>query len=148
MIQKVNNESRIKQYDNNPVNSTYEMLWDEVKNANADPETCNSIALSNTMRRILEHYFTLLGGEDLSKIHLKFQDGERQVFKSLISWANAGSHSTFDDYSATPNLYSVERYLKVFRELFEATGQIAHYNMMMEIDKEESENGQTENAQP
>lgn len=148
MIQKVNNESRIKQYDNNPVNSTYEMLWDEVKNANADPETCNSIALSNTMRRILEHYFALLGGEDLSKIHLKFQDGERQVFKSLISWANAGSHSTFDDYSATPNLYSVERYLKVFRELFEATGQIAHYNMMMEIDKEEPENGQTENAQP
>lgn len=143
MIQKANNESRIKQYDNNPVNSTYEMLWDEVKNANADPENCNSITLSNTMRRILEHYFALLGGEDLSKIHLKFQNGERQVFKSLISWANAGSHSTFDDYSATPNLYSVERYLKVFRELFEATGQIAHYNMMMELDKEETENGQT-----
>ena len=147
MIVKTNDQSQITEYKSNPVSSTYEMLWDEVKRAKTNPESSNTIALSNTMRRILEYYFDLLGGMDLSKFHLRFQDGERQVFKSLISWANAGSHSTFDDYSATPNLYTAERYLKVFRDLFDKIGHIAHYNMMMKINEEETENGQAENAQ-
>ena len=142
MIVKSNNQSRVLAFDNNPVTSTYEMLWSEIKNAKFNPHESNTLSLANTMRRILEHYFNLLGGMDLSKIHLSFPDGERQVFKSLISWANAGSHSAFDDYSATPNLYDTQNYLKVFRDLFEKTGHIAHYNMMMKIATEENEDGQ------
>lgn len=141
MITKANNISKITYYDKNPVNSTYEMLWDEVRSANFAPNYCNAIALANTMRRILEHYFKFLGGMDLNQFHLQFPDGERQVFKSLITWANAGSHSEFDDYSATPNIYSVESYLKVFKNLFEKTKHIAHYNMMMRFETEEQENG-------
>ena len=142
MIVKRHNESRILGYDINPVTSTYEMLWAEVKNATFNPTDYNALTLANTMRRIIEHYFNLLGGMDLSKFHLRFPDGDRQVFKSLISWANAGSHSAFDDYSATPNLYDAERYLVVFKELFKETGHIAHYNMMMKNTTEDIENGQ------
>lgn len=141
MITKSNSVSKITDYDENPVSSTYEMLWDEVKAASLAPAECNTSSLANTMRRIIEHYFHFLGGIDLSQFHLAFPDGERQVFKSLISWANAGSHSAFDDYSATPHIYTTERYLEVFRELFEKTNHIAHYNMMMKIDTEASENG-------
>ena len=142
MIVKSNNQSRVLVFDNNPVTSTYEMLWSEIKNAKLNPHESNTLSLANTMRRIIEHYFNLLGGMDLSKFHLSFPDGERQVFKSLISWANAGSHSAFDDYSATPNLYDAQNYLKVFRDLFDKTGHIAHYNMMMKIASEENEDGQ------
>lgn len=146
MITKSNNVSKITSYEDNPVSSTYEMLWDEVKVASFTPSECNTLSLANTMRRIIEHYFNLLGGIDLSQFHLAFPDGERQVFKSLISWTNAGSHSAFDDYSATPHIYNTENYLKVFRDLFKKTNHIAHYNMMMKTDTEVSENGQTQNA--
>lgn len=141
MISKENNISKITCYEKSPVNSTYEMLWDEVKAASLAPSECNTLTLANTMRRIIEHYFKFLGGVDLSNFHLTFPDGERPVFKSLISWANAGSHSAFDDYSVTPNVYNAEKYLKVFRTLFEKTNHIAHYNMMMKNDAEASENG-------
>jgi len=141
VITKENNMSRIVKHDENPVNSTYEMLWDVVRKAKREPIEHNTMSLANTMRRIIEHYFSLLGGKDLSIYHLKFPDGERQVFKSLISWANAGSHSAFDDYSATPNLYNSEKFLKVFRDLFEKAGHLAHYNMMMKTTTKEDENG-------
>lgn len=89
----------------------------------------------------MEHYFKLLGGMDLNTFHLQFPDGERQVFKSLISWSNSGSHSAFDDFSATPNMFDVEKHLMVFKELFSKAGHTAHYNMMMRINTEEETNG-------
>lgn len=144
MISKSNNHSIIKEYEKNPVSSTYEMLWDEIRESQVNPTESSTISIANTMRRIIEHYFSLLGGEDLSKYHLKFPDGERQVFKSLISWANAGSHSAFDDYSATPNMYNAETYLKVFKDFFEHSGHIAHYNMMMKSTAKENKNEQDE----
>lgn len=143
MIIKNNNVSKVLSYDKNPVRSTYDMLWDDVRKANCDPARYSPLSLANTMRRILEYYFAFLGGKNLNQLHSEFPDGERQVFKSLISWANAGSHSVFDDYSATPNMYSVETHLKVFRDLFVKTQHLAHYNMMMGIDAEDHTNGQT-----
>ena len=141
MITKSNDISQIRFCEKNPISSTYEMLWDDVRIAAKDPSGSNTLSLSNTMRRIVEYYFKFLGGIDLNKFHLQFPDGERQIFKSLISWANAGSHSAFDDYSATPSLYSSENYLKVFRDLFDKTKHIAHYNMMMKIVTEDENNG-------
>lgn len=144
MISKNNDHSLIKECEKNPVSSTYEMLWDEIRNAQANSSERNTISLANTMRRVLEHYFKLLGEIDLNTFHLEFPDGERQIFKSLISWTNAGSHSAFDDYSATPNQDDSAKYLKVFRDLFDKVGHIAHYNMMMKLTKEKNEHGQTE----
>lgn len=141
MITKSDDISQIRFCEKNPISSTYEMLWDDVRTAAKDPSGSNTLSLSNTMRRIVEYYFEFLGGIDLNKFHLQFPDGERQIFKSLITWANAGSHSAFDDYSATPSLYSSENYLKVFRDLFDKTKHIAHYNMMMKIVAEEDNNG-------
>lgn len=132
MIVKSNNVTKITEYDSNPISSTYEMLWKEIKRANASPNEANTITLANVMRRIIEYYFCFLGGKELSKFHKDFPDGERQIFKSLISWAHAGSHSAFDDYSATPNIYTSETYLKVFKDLFIKTNHESHYDMMME----------------
>lgn len=131
IIAKSNNMSTIQEYAENPISSTYEMLWDEVRRASLNPVGSNTLTLSNTMRRILEYYFKFLGGISLNSFHLEFEDGERQIFRSFITWAHAGSHSAFDDYSAPPNSYSSETYLKMFKKLFEEANHIDHYNMMM-----------------
>ncbi|WP_297404205.1 AAA family ATPase [uncultured Akkermansia sp.] len=141
MITKTGNTSKIASYKENPVSSTYEMLWDEVIQANENPSECNTLTLANAMRRIVEYYFRFLGGKDISQFHLQFPDGERQILKSLISWMHAGSHSAFDDFSATTAIYSAENHLKVFRDLFDKSNQIEHYNMMMKIKTEEETNG-------
>ena len=132
MIVKSNNVTTITEYDSNPISSTYEMLWKEIKRANTSPDEANTITLANVMRRIIEYYFSFLGGKDLTFFHREFPEGERQVFKSLISWAHAGSHSEFDDYSATPHIYTSETYLKVFKDLFIKANHESHYAMMME----------------
>lgn len=132
VIAKSNNVAKIIEHNSNPISSSYEMLWYEIKRANTFSDETNTITLANAMRRIIEYYFKFLGGKDLNLFHKDFPDGERQVFKSLISWAHAGSHSAFDDYSATPNIYTPETYLKVFKDLFIKTGHESHYNMMME----------------
>lgn len=132
MIVKSNNVTKITEYDSNPISSTYEMLWKEIKRANASPNEANTITLANVMRRIIEYYFSFLGGKDLTLFHREFPEGERQVFKSLISWVHAGSHSEFDDYSATPHIYTSKTYLKVFKDLFIKANHESHYDMMME----------------
>lgn len=131
MIRKSANVSEIKMYPDNPVTSTYEMLWDVVKDAQKNPLQSNTVTLANTMRRIIEYYFHFLGKLNLNSLHLDFPDDERPVVKSLISWVHAGSHSAFDDYSVTPNLYDSQVFLKVFREVFEKKGHLPHYDMMM-----------------
>lgn len=131
MIVKTNNVTKITEYDSNPISSTYEMLWDEIKRAKSNPNQVSSVTLANVMRRIIEYYFGFLGGNDLSLFHKCFPDGEKQIFKSLISWTNAGSHSAFDDYSAAPSTYTSETYLKVFEGLFTKTNHKSHYDMMM-----------------
>lgn len=141
MITKSGNASKITAYRENPVSSTYEMLWDEVIQANENSAACNTLTLANAMRRIIEYYFKFLGGEDLSKFHRQFPDGDRQIFKSLISWMNSGSHSAFDDFSATATNYGAEKHLAVFRELFNKTNHISHYNMMMKIKAGEETHG-------
>jgi len=54
------------------------------------------------------------------------------ICQSLISWLHAGSHEIFDDlnYSFDINVY---RYKEIFKKIFEVTGHIEHYNMMMSM---------------
>ena len=52
-----------------------------------------------------------------------------------MSWINAGSHSTFEDlYYVESDDSMLEKYLIVFRKIFEDSGNLAHYNMMMKIE--------------
>lgn len=143
IVSKTNDVSIVKEYSDNPVTSTYEMLWEEIKRAKDNPANCNTVTLANVMRRIIEYYFKFLGGEDLNLYHTKFPDGERQVFKSLISWINAGSHSSFDDYSAAPALYNAQTFLKVFEDLFIKSNHSSHYKMMMKIEDNSNQTEET-----
>lgn len=113
--------------DDDPIKSSYDLLWSEVRNADtADPR------LPNTLRRILEYYFKILGDAPLERLYEHFEGQEKLICKSLLSWVHAGSHHVFDDLYVTPSDTACENFLRVFHAIFEKSGQLAHYNMMMQ----------------
>ena len=139
LIKKYNNETKIKNYINEkPINSTYDNLWNEIRIAEKDKTSIHLVSIQNTMRRIIEYYFQFLGGIDIKNLHisnlLKDKD-DVSIYKSLLSWVNSGSHSSFDDLFYVDSDDSLlEKYLIVFKKIFEDSGNIAHYNMMMKIE--------------
>ncbi|MDR1346164.1 MAG: AAA family ATPase [Bacteroidales bacterium] len=128
IIKKRNAISFVERYTSNPIKTSYELLWEEVRS-----ERHNNVAIQNTLRRILENYFKLLGGISLDELFMKFEGDDKIKFKALCSWVNDGSHSVFNDdhYTALDDT-NVARYLQVFKQIFEKSGQIAHYDMMMD----------------
>ncbi|MCQ2895379.1 AAA family ATPase [Helicobacter pylori] len=133
IIKKDNNVSKIKDYKENPIKNSYELLWQEVKQAKEN--NASWVSLQNVMRRIIEYYFRILGGfkhnDSLSECFEKIE--EKRVCNSFISWFNDGSHGISDDLFMQSQDTSIETYLKVFEKIFKETGHEAHYRMMMRI---------------
>ena len=129
IIRKDNNISTIHPYGmKNPVKTSYEMMWNEIK----ENQNISEVTIQNTMRRILENYFNILGADKDSSIINSFKTNEEKIIcRSLLSWINDGSHIISDDLYIDSYTDSVERYKKIFKEIFANTGNIAHYNMMM-----------------
>ena len=57
VVRKHKGISQLYFKEDNPVQSTYEILWSDVREASKHPDITNSNSLQNTMRRILEHYY-------------------------------------------------------------------------------------------
>ncbi|CCK77975.1 conserved hypothetical protein [Oleispira antarctica RB-8] len=129
ILRKNQNITSVTAYGiSNPIESSYELLWREIK----DWQRNSGITLQNSMRRVVEHYFKILGKlEDPTLVDQFETFEEQQICRSLISWINDGSHTIPDDlYVQTPD-DSAERYLAVFKKVFEYTNNIGHYEMMM-----------------
>ncbi|GAA9267939.1 AAA family ATPase [Helicobacter pylori] len=133
IIKKDNNVSKIEKFEENPVKNSYELLWQEVKQAKEN--NASWVSLQNVMRRIIEYYFRILGGfkhnDSLSECFENIE--EKQVCNSFISWFNDGSHGISDDLFVQSQDTSIETYLKVFEKIFKETGHEAHYKMMMRM---------------
>ncbi|ADZ50205.1 ATP-binding protein [Helicobacter pylori] len=136
IIKKDNNVSKIKGYEENPIKNSYELLWQEVKQAKEN--NASWVSLQNVMRRIIEYYFRILGdfkhNDNLNKCFENIEEEER-VFNSFVSWLNDGSHGTLDDLFVQSQDTSIETYLKVFEKIFKETGHEAHFKMMMGIEE-------------
>ncbi|RCW72445.1 AAA family ATPase [Pseudorhodoferax soli] len=126
IVRKVGGHSCVEFHDGNPVSSSYEMLWTELRRP-GPPQP----GVQNTLRRILETYFKILGGWDLNKLWEKFEPADQPVCKSLFSWVNAGSHGALDDLHLALDDSSIERHLRVFKKVFEVSEHLPHYRMMM-----------------
>lgn len=112
----------------NPIKSSYELLWQELK----DKENSSCISLQNTMRRIIENYFKILGKYGDDDLIKKFSSKEEQeICRSLISWINDGSHSINDDLFIEYQSKTIDNYLSVFEKIFVLTDHKGHYDMMM-----------------
>lgn len=127
-LRKLGNKTSITNYQNkNPIYSSYEMLWQELQESMGSP-----IAIQNSMRRIIENYFKILGSMGDEDILSKFTcPNEKLICKSLICWVNDGSHCIPDDLFIDGQFASIDEYNRIFKAVFEKTGHISHYNMMM-----------------
>jgi wobble nucleotide-excising tRNase len=126
IVRKLGPLSKIERHEDNPIRTSYELLWMDVRK----PDPANT-RIENTLRRILEHYFTILGSVAPDEIWAKFDGQEKSICISLFSWVNAGSHHAHDDVYVTLSDTMVQNYLRVFRAIFVKTGHTAHYKMMM-----------------
>lgn len=137
ILRKANNITSVSAYDQkNPIESSYELLWRELKERNAN----SGITIQNTMRRIIENYFKILGRFSDDDLLSKFENlQEQQICNSLMYWINDGSHCLPDDLYIQHPDDSTELYMSVFQKLFDYAGHLAHYNMMMGEEVESSD---------
>ncbi|MBF0604145.1 MAG: AAA family ATPase [Nitrospirae bacterium] len=129
IVSKPNGKSKVEKHENNPVTTSYAMMWQEVKRFK-ETHVPNS-AIPNILRRILESYFKSTGGWDNDEIIEQFEGQDKLHCHTLISWINAGSHAADDDISFSFGSDAVEQYLKIFKDIFIKTKHEAHYRMMM-----------------
>jgi wobble nucleotide-excising tRNase len=126
LVKKSQHGSVVERCYENPVRSAYELLWEDVKSANL-----SSINLQNTLRRILENYFTMWGGMGKDQVCALFTGRDQLICQSLFSWVNDGSHAIHDDLYINHGDQTNEAYLRVFRDIFYEAGQSGHYEMMV-----------------
>ena len=133
MVKKLQQGSIVEPCESNPIRSAYELLWEDVK-----AENTSSVSLQNTLRRILENYFTMWGGMGKDEICELFEARDKLICQSLFSWVNDGSHSIHDDLYVNHGEQTNESYLRVFMEIFNKADQLGHYNMMMGLNGAEA----------
>ncbi|EMD0830909.1 AAA family ATPase [Morganella morganii] len=125
IVKKQEGGSVINRCEENPIRSAYELLWEDINSSNV-----SSLNIQNTLRRILENYFTIWGGKSKDEICDLFDGNDKLICNSLFSWVNDGSHAIHEDLYINHGSQTNESYLKVFREIFVKSDQIGHYNMM------------------
>ena len=126
IVRKSNAMSKLEKHASNPIKTSYELLWAEVRRQDR-----SNLTIQNVLRRILDNYFKILGGYDYTALCDLFSGQEKLMCKSLVSWVNDGSHFAYDDLYLAIDDTMVDAYLEVFREIFKRTGNAAHYKMMM-----------------
>ncbi|MDR9744408.1 AAA family ATPase [Paenibacillus taichungensis] len=128
IIRKVNNITEARPYDTNPIKTSYELMWQELRSAT---QSSSSTTVQNLIRRIIENYFKVFGNFSEDDILNKFDEEEKIICKSLLSWANDGSHFASDDLYIEHPIDTNAMYLNIFEKIFKVTNHHAHYTMMM-----------------
>jgi wobble nucleotide-excising tRNase len=126
IVRKKDEQSFVDKYETNPIKTSYQLLWDDIKNSKSD-----NISIQNSMRRIIEFYFKFLANLKEDELIERFEGQNKAICQSLIAWINIGSHEIIDDFNISIQVESIEKYKQVFKQIFENTGHIDHYNMMM-----------------
>ncbi|WP_337171754.1 AAA family ATPase [Gemmatimonas aurantiaca] len=132
VVRKGATHSQCDRHQHNPIKTSYELLWSEVREAENAMQSGGGVSprIENTLRRILEHYFAILGSIDYKQLCDKFEGADRVMCNSLFSWVNAGSHSALDDAHIAPSDVMARNALRVFKEIFVQSGHEGHYRMM------------------
>lgn len=113
----------------NPIHNSYELLWRELQNRDKN----DGVTIQNTMRRIIENYFKILGKYDYTDLFEKFEDSpeEQEICRSMVCWINDGSHTIPDDLFIQAHDEIKDKYYQVFENIFINMGHHEHFKMMM-----------------
>jgi wobble nucleotide-excising tRNase len=129
ILRRKNKVSAIQNFElKNPIRNSYELLWQELKSRN----NISDVTIQNTMRRIIENYFKILGryaDDQLINSFTNLQD--QAICRSLICWINDVSHSIPDDLFIEHQELIIDKYFEVFKKVFYQMGHREHYDMMM-----------------
>lgn len=129
VVRKNDGGAVVERHPTNPIKTSYDLLWAELRS-----EKRSNLTIQNTLRRILEYYFKILGGVDFDAICEKFEGKEKVICKSLFSWVNDGSHYAHDDVFFTLDDAAIDAYLDIFKRVFIKTDHLRHYEMMMGVE--------------
>ncbi len=132
LTKEANGTSTHKHYERSPIKSNYTQLWDQVRAASEADNLEHSAWLPNAMRRIIENYFQIAGGLDTDKIIADVSESDRWACQALLSWYNDGSHTAPWDVDYSSISSDATMHLRAFRQIFEAAGHSAHFEMMMQ----------------
>lgn len=132
IVRKHDFVSKLERHQTNPIKTSYELLWVELRRTER-----SNLTIQNTLRRILENYFKILGDVDPDFICDQFEGKEKFICKSLFSWVNYGSHFAHDDLFVADGS-TMDTYLKVFKDVFYKMNHDAHYRMMMRESESEA----------
>ncbi|WP_119328685.1 AAA family ATPase [Cysteiniphilum halobium] len=137
VLKKQDKKTTLKAYKQiNPIQTSYQLLWDELK----DRDKLSSITLQNTMRRIIEYYFKVLGGFEDKNLISRFENyQDQQICRSLLSWINDGSHTIYDDLYISGLENTIGRYFEVFKQIFINEGHKKHFDMMLGINNKQDD---------
>ncbi|CAI2109695.1 AAA family ATPase [Serratia bockelmannii] len=116
----------------------YQALWQTIRDVRDGRSL--PIVLPNTMRNILEYYFSFSCKQEkldaaLDKLAVEYSAGEYDSFYRAI---NRHSHSDGRNIMPT-GVINVEMYFRLFQKIFEETKDSDHYNAMMGITAEQTE---------
>ncbi|MBB1485077.1 AAA family ATPase [Oceanospirillum sediminis] len=125
--------SKINPMERNELQNDYQMYWQIIKDCSVD--SSYSQMLPNAMRNILEHYFNFVHKkEELRNILDNLGDSESE-FKPLFIYINRESHSDSINLINT-NTINTSQYIEKFKQIFQETGFLGHYNNMMGLKEE------------
>lgn len=128
-----NKYSRVLPLNKNEIKNSYQSYWYILRDIRDGNTT--SFALPNTMRNILEHYFSFIGGDKNSwkdaLSRLTELNEENQSYKTLNRYLNRESHSDPINLTDT-NEFEVDKFIKCFRAVFDELDHLDHYKKMMD----------------
>lgn len=133
IVRKSDSVTKLDKYSFNPIKTSYDLLWSEIRD-----NKYSRFTIQNMLRRILEHYFKLLGEIDFHKICDLFEGADKATCGSLISGLYDGSNSIHDEcyVLSKDSSFTSDTYLRVFKAIFEKSGHIKHYEIMMKTHQE------------
>lgn len=113
--------------DRHTLLNDYQNYWQMIKDCSEG--NLHVSMLPNAMRNILERYFGFIHQKDnLNKALNKVGSLDKE-FQPLLRYFNRGSHS--DSINLDLGTIDTERYINKFKEIFQETGFIEHFNTMM-----------------
>lgn len=112
----------------------YQALWQTLKDVRDNKS--QSIVLPNTMRNILEYYFSFACKEErlektLAELAMKHAEGRYDSFYRAI---NRHSHSDGRNILST-GIMDKDEYFRLFKKIFEEMEETNHYSSMMDEKK-------------
>jgi wobble nucleotide-excising tRNase len=129
-LRKLGNFSILEKTDNLIANDPYSLLWSELRNQNGNNSTIKTILM-----QILENFFCN-GDRILTRnVLLEFDEFDRKLCLELCHWLEEESFiiiANEEHGSLFRSNIPLDRYLDVFKRIFEVTGNSEHYHTMME----------------